>query len=482
MTIEMMHLKRVALGAALLVLCLAGIAGSAVAQQPGRAFPYRWSGTVPADEITVADVQHALIWTGHYGAMVDGAYGPGSKSAVRSWLIAKGYPPADSLTNDQAVELLMQGLKVRDNVGWAVLSDPSVGFKVGMPTKLTELQSPIWKDGGLQYSAFGPVGNFVTVFPDFTCKNLDALYEILTMPLPGQRDVHYKARKDDWFVVSGDAGERHFYRRTQCRSRGTVTAIMNMPLDLTGTFGFMLTAMSNSFFVSQSLNPAARPAPRFEYPPPSPWEASHVGRTPAPAPVPAPLGVDRTGRTGAVKLVLSDGKELRPSEVFAKASEAVYVVKSANVQGSAVAISDRELLTNCHVVGDRSGVSLERQGAEVRASVTSADRDADRCVLTSDAALPRWVKVRPFSDVKVGERVFTIGAPQGLELTLAEGIVSSKRSVGGSRLVQTSAPISQGSSGGGLFDAEANLIGITTFMLKDAQNLNFAIAAEEYAK
>jgi S1-C subfamily serine protease len=54
--------------------------------------------------------------------------------------------------------------------------------------------------------------------------------------------------------------------------------------------------------------------------------------------------------------------------------------------------------------------------------------------------------------------------------------------VRGGRFVQTSAPISSGSSGGGLFDAHGNLVGITTFMLRDSQNLNFAIAAEEYAK
>jgi S1-C subfamily serine protease len=67
-------------------------------------------------------------------------------------------------------------------------------------------------------------------------------------------------------------------------------------------------------------------------------------------------------------------------------------------------------------------------------------------------------------------------------LSLAEGIVSSKRPVEAGRLFQTSAPISKGSSGNGLFDAQGNLLGITTFMLKDSQNLNFAIATEEYAK
>lgn len=96
--------------------------------------------------------------------------------------------------------------------------------------------------------------------------------------------------------------------------------------------------------------------------------------------------------------------------------------------------------------------------------------------------MPKWVRVRPYADIKVGERAFTIGTPRGLELTLAEGLVSSKRNSDGVRFIQTSAPILPGSSGGGLFDAQGSLLGITTFLVKDAQNLNFAIAAEEYAK
>ena len=42
--------------------------------------------------------------------------------------------------------------------------------------------------------------------------------------------------------------------------------------------------------------------------------------------------------------------------------------------------------------------------------------------------------------------------------------------------------IPRGSSGGGLFDAYGNLVGITTFLLREAQNLNFAIAAEDFKK
>lgn len=72
--------------------------------------------------------------------------------------------------------------------------------------------------------------------------------------------------------------------------------------------------------------------------------------------------------------------------------------------------------------------------------------------------------------------------PDASERRLHPAIVSSKRTLDAGRLFQTSAPISTGSSGGGLFDTHGHLIGITTFMLKNSQNLNFAIAAEEYAK
>lgn len=229
---------------------------------------------------------------------------------------------------------------------------------------------------------------------------------------------------------------------------------------------------------SNSVGAPPPPAPPL---PPSQSSAS----TPQPRQPTGPNVADRSGKSSAIRLVLGDGVELKPQEVFEKAGGAVYVVKAEKSLGSAIAISDRELLTNCHVVENATTVTVEREGVRFPAAVISANANADRCVLRVGGPpepLPKWVRVRPYADVKVGERVFTIGAPRGLELTLADGIVSSKRVKDNGRLVQTSAPISRGSSGGGLFDAQGNLIGITTFMIRDAQNVNFAIAAEEYAR
>jgi tetratricopeptide (TPR) repeat protein len=74
--------------------------------------------------------------------------------------------------------------------------------------------------------------------------------------------------------------------------------------------------------------------------------------------------------------------------------------------------------------------------------------------------------------------VYAVGAPEGFELTLSEGLISSLRPFEGVQLIQTTAPISRGSSGGGLFDAQGRLIGITTFYVKEGQNLNFALPGE----
>jgi len=78
----------------------------------------------------------------------------------------------------------------------------------------------------------------------------------------------------------------------------------------------------------------------------------------------------------------------------------------------------------------------------------------------------------------VGERVYALGAPEGFDLTLSEGLISGLRRRGGTNVIQTTAPISHGSSGGGLFDLEGRLVGITTYYIEDGQSLNFAIAAE----
>lgn len=81
-------------------------------------------------------------------------------------------------------------------------------------------------------------------------------------------------------------------------------------------------------------------------------------------------------------------------------------------------------------------------------------------------------------DVRIGDRVAAITSPEGLPSTVTDGVVSAVRSVGQSRFLQITAPISPGSSGGPVFDMDGRVIGIASFQLREGQNLNFAIPVE----
>ena len=183
------------------------------------------------------------------------------------------------------------------------------------------------------------------------------------------------------------------------------------------------------------------------------------------------------------------GATLTPSQLFKSVSPAVYTVavlgqstQQVTSQGSAVAVSPKEAITNCHVVAQAKGIVLANAVATLRAEVVSADRNTDRCYLrVLDGELEPVAGFRDYDSLAVGEVVFTIGSPKGLVNTLGHGLLSGlRRSEGGAQYIQITAPVSEGSSGGGLFDDRGNLIGVTTFTIRDSQNLNFAIAASQY--
>lgn len=186
------------------------------------------------------------------------------------------------------------------------------------------------------------------------------------------------------------------------------------------------------------------------------------------------------------------GAALPAVDIFKQTSPSIYLIVSAKndatlkrgksiYEGSAVAITPTLALTNCHIVKGRKTLILIQGRQKDTAVVVASDPKTDRCIIEAQAMKMHPISgVRSYGDLSVGEKVYTIGNPSGLVSTLGEGIVSGLRTQKGVRYVQTSAPISPGSSGGGLFDERGNLLGITSFKIEDAENLNFAIAAEDY--
>ena len=112
--------------------------------------------------ITPADVLQGLIWTGHLG-LPDGRGDAAIRKAAQAWQAAKHRPLTETLPDDQAVELVSEGLKRRDEAGWAILRDDAVGFAVGIPAKLTKLAPPQSDGSALWYHADGTVGQSVGV-------------------------------------------------------------------------------------------------------------------------------------------------------------------------------------------------------------------------------------------------------------------------------------------------------------------------------
>lgn len=191
-------------------------------------------------------------------------------------------------------------------------------------------------------------------------------------------------------------------------------------------------------------------------------------------------------RIGAVVFFASfvSGLEAKtPEQVFQEASRSVVVIHATDQdgkpvnQGGGVVTGRESVATNCHVVTEGARLSVHYDKRVLKAILKHSDLERDLCQLEvpglNAPRAPLWT-----GRLRVGQRVYAIGAPEGLELTISEGLISSLREFDDEQYIQTSAAISQGSSGGGLFDSEGRLIGITSFFLAEGQNLNFALPAK----
>jgi hypothetical protein len=156
--------------------------------------------------------------------------------------------------------------------------------------------------------------------------------------------------------------------------------------------------------------------------------------------------------------------------------------KAFGATGSGFFISgDGRLVTNYHVIDSATSgiVKLEDGRTFIISSVLGYDKDADLAVVRIDgidlAALP----VGRSELATVGDRIVAIGSPKGYQNTVSEGIVSKIWSDGS---LQITAAISPGSSGGALFNMYGEVIGVTTWKIRDGENMNLAVPSSEIEK
>jgi hypothetical protein len=171
-------------------------------------------------------------------------------------------------------------------------------------------------------------------------------------------------------------------------------------------------------------------------------------------------------------------------DVFADAAPSVARVNVMDATdrvvatGSGVVVDAGVLVTSCHVATAGAKLSVKLGEAVLPATIDVADEVYDLCRLAVSGMRAPALTLAGVDTLRTGQRVYAIGAPQGLELTISEGIVSALRKVDDGTIIQTTAPISPGSSGGGLFDLSGRLVGIMTFQHRFGQNLNFALPAD----
>ncbi len=190
--------------------------------------------------------------------------------------------------------------------------------------------------------------------------------------------------------------------------------------------------------------------------------------------------VDRSGGKGSI------------AELAERLKEAVVQVRNPGGTGSGFFINAQGYLaTNFHVIEGETDLSVDvyhRVSGQLekktyrQVRIVALNRFADLALLKiEDAEAPEfpWVWLGSLAEVGVGEEVFVIGSPLGMEKTVTKGILSSKtREFQGWLFLQTSAQINPGNSGGPIFNDRGEVIGVINMKSLLGEGLGFAIPVD----
>lgn len=215
------------------------------------------------------------------------------------------------------------------------------------------------------------------------------------------------------------------------------------------------------------------------------------GTSAAPAPTEPAAGAGLGAASAAEFFSTASGqaRERTVRELVAEVGEAVVQVRTPAGLGSGFFINaEGYLITNFHVIEGETQISVEvyhgRSGQLERRTykqvrIVAMNKFRDLALLrVEDPGAPAFVFV-PLGDseaLAVGERVFAVGSPLGLERTVTEGIISTKtREMQGDLYLQTTAQINPGNSGGPLFNLRGEVVGVTNMKISFGEGLGFAI-------
>ena len=174
---------------------------------------------------------------------------------------------------------------------------------------------------------------------------------------------------------------------------------------------------------------------------------------------------------------------LTPADIFARARSAVVVIFATDqsgqkeVLGSGFVVKKDRIATNHHVLEGMNKAFVVFSDGDIKnvSGVVADSPQQDLIVLAVETANRSPLTLGDELSLQQGDTVYAIGAPRGLELSLTNGIVSSFRNSDGQFLLQTTAAIAHGSSGGPLFDSAGRVVGITTSLISDSPGIYFSV-------
>jgi len=192
----------------------------------------------------------------------------------------------------------------------------------------------------------------------------------------------------------------------------------------------------------------------------------------------------------AVFHVAENLPELSIRQQAARVKPSVVLVQTPSGRGSGVIVNELgHVVTNAHVIQGEKDLRLvvwspRDDGSLARRTIEDIEIEAvnnhlDLALLKlppEEAAIAPWVPLEAWESIEVGQPVFAIGNPMGLEQTTSQGVVSTtQRSFDGLTYIQTDAAINPGNSGGPLFNTSGEVVGITNMGIRGGEALGFAI-------
>ena len=183
-------------------------------------------------------------------------------------------------------------------------------------------------------------------------------------------------------------------------------------------------------------------------------------------------------------------KPLKAADVFKRVGPTVVAIDCMNANNVRISTAagfivsaDGKIVTNLHVIALCQRVATRLANGDIydSASVVEYDMRKDLAVIRIKAASLPVATLADSNDLEVGQNVYSIGNPNGLQNTLQQGLVSGFRQMDGYKLVQVSASLNPGNSGGPIVDEAARIVAVAASKIQGMENLGFAIPIN-YAK